>query len=341
MNIGFHNFYNRLNNNRMFETSDAGIGDDILYPMVRLRQRLEGAGHSAATIDTAPLDSFDAVVFCDYPTKFNARFRRLLAMSTPVYLMLFESPAVRPDNWNVSNHAPFRKVFTWSPLLEGEKYVRFRMPVKLPDKSQFHPNKAEKLCCMIASQKYSWVKEELYTERVRAIRWFELNHPEDFDLYGQRWGNYYFEGKASLINPLLARLYGTDGKQRQRSDFFPSWRGSVGSKRAVLQHYKFCICYENASYPGWITEKIWDAMFAGCVPIYLGDREIYESVPNDAFVDGRQFKDYEKLYDYLCSMPPSIYESKRRAGHDCVHGEAAKQFGAEAFCDAIIREVVC
>jgi hypothetical protein len=31
---------------------------------------------------------------------------------------------------------------------------------------------------------------ELYSKRVEAIKWFEKNHPEDFDFYGIGWDRY-------------------------------------------------------------------------------------------------------------------------------------------------------
>ena len=56
-----------------------------------------------------------------------------------------------------------------------------------------------------------------------------------------------------------------------------------------MRQYRFSICYENASYPGWLTEKMLDAMFAGSVPVYLGDPEVAKLVPTEAFIDKRLF----------------------------------------------------
>ena len=46
------------------------------------------------------------------------------------------------------------------------------------------------------------------------------------------------------------------------------------SKIEWLKQYKFNICFENASYPGYLTEKIFDAFEAGCIPIYWGDTSL-------------------------------------------------------------------
>lgn len=46
--------------------------------------------------------------------------------------------------------------------------------------------------------------------------------------------------------------------------------GSVPDKIEFMRPYKFCIAYENSSYPGYVTEKIMDCFIAGCIPIYWG-----------------------------------------------------------------------
>lgn len=42
-------------------------------------------------------------------------------------------------------------------------------------------------------------------------------------------------------------------------------------KHEFLQKYKFNICFENSSDPGYITEKYFHAKAAGCIPVYWGD----------------------------------------------------------------------
>ncbi|RDU64628.1 hypothetical protein CQA53_07700 [Helicobacter didelphidarum] len=50
--------------------------------------------------------------------------------------------------------------------------------------------------------------------------------------------------------------------------------GRVGNKIEWLRDYKFNICFENSSNPGYLTEKLFDAYAAGCVPIYWGDTSL-------------------------------------------------------------------
>ena len=40
------------------------------------------------------------------------------------------------------------------------------------------------------------------------------------------------------------------------------------SKMDVFRRYRFCIAMENTVAHDYVTEKLWDAFAAGCVPIY-------------------------------------------------------------------------
>ena len=55
----------------------------------------------------------------------------------------------------------------------------------------------------------------------------------------------------------------------------------VANKHEWLQNYKFNLCFENASFPGYLTEKLFDAYNAGCVPIYWGDTSLRVGLVDD------------------------------------------------------------
>jgi len=42
------------------------------------------------------------------------------------------------------------------------------------------------------------------------------------------------------------------------------------NKHIYLQNYRFNICPENSDYDGYVTEKIFQAIDAGCIPVYYG-----------------------------------------------------------------------
>jgi len=61
------------------------------------------------------------------------------------------------------------------------------------------------------------------------------------------------------------------------------------AKRSFLQQYKFTIAFENDLFPGYQTEKLYDAMLAGTLPIYLGDPTIGEIFNTKSFIHGRDY----------------------------------------------------
>jgi len=51
------------------------------------------------------------------------------------------------------------------------------------------------------------------------------------------------------------------------------------SKTDAMKHYKFCATFENSLVPDYVSEKLWDGMSAGCLPIYYGAPNIQEHLP--------------------------------------------------------------
>ena len=62
-----------------------------------------------------------------------------------------------------------------------------------------------------------------------------------------------------------------------------NWRSNYKSYR----HYRFCLVLENKYQPGYITEKIVLAFWAGCIPIYYGTQEVFDIFNPRAFDPGR------------------------------------------------------
>ncbi len=55
----------------------------------------------------------------------------------------------------------------------------------------------------------------------------------------------------------------------------------ANNKYKFIKQYKFNICLENSNAPGYVTEKIFQSVEAGCIPIYWGaDNKPEESILN-------------------------------------------------------------
>ena len=187
---------------------------------------------------------------------------------------------------------------------------------------------------MIVANKFKSHPLELYTERLKAIRWFEENHSEDFDLYGMGWDKYFFQGMLSKLNRFNAL-------RKILKSRYPSYKGPIESKKEIYKRYKFAICYENArDIPGYITEKIFDCFFVGCVPIYWGAPNITDHIPVDTFIDKRNFNTYEELYGYLNNISDKEYTSYLDAIKDFIKSDKIYSFTAEYFAKKIANEIL-
>ena len=56
-------------------------------------------------------------------------------------------------------------------------------------------------------------------------------------------------------------------------------------KRQFLKKYKFTISFENYVYPGYQTEKLYDAMLANSLPVYCGDPYINDIFNTASFIN--------------------------------------------------------
>jgi hypothetical protein len=98
------------------------------------------------------------------------------------------------------------------------------------------------------------------------------------------------------------------------------------------------LCYENIrEEPGYITEKIFDCMRAGCVPIYWGAPNITEYVDPGAFIDRRKFKSDSELEAFLLSINEHEYERLQKAMQDYLQSELFAKFLPPAYADTIIH----
>lgn len=343
MNFGFWNFYTFYNKNRMFTEAKSLVGEDLAYSTVLLAQKLQALGHQVATLDMQDLSWFDKVFFIDYPTKFNKHFRNLLNAGHPeINLILAEPPVVRPDNYDEKKHAAFNRVMTWKNALcqaNPEKYRRYFLTNRhRPDSFSKIPFRERKLCVMVNSFMFSVHPRELYSERIRAIRWFEANAPKDFDLIGMDWDKPLLTGQLSKLNFPLRFAYRRLPLLKQiKLDRFPSFIGpNTKSKHETLKDYKFCLAYENSREEDYLSEKIFDAFYAGCVPVYLGAPNILDSIPAAAFVDRRNFKTHDELYHYISSMKETEYQGYLAAIDAYLHGPKMRQFTADSFAETFI-----
>lgn len=74
---------------------------------------------------------------------------------------------------------------------------------------------------------------------------------------------------------------------------------AVEAKAAFLPKYKFNMCFENSSYPGYATEKLYEALVFKTVPIYWGSPTIALDFNPRAFLSWHDYQDDDKFLDKI------------------------------------------
>jgi len=125
-------------------------------------------------------------------------------------------------------------------------------------------------CCKV-NEKELYMKEKFCAfvvtnpcqpMRNSAFQW--LNNYKNVDSAGRLFNN--------MGDKIFAGLGGGGGELK---------------KLEFLKEYKFCLAYENASSPGYTTEKLLHAKAAGCIPIYWGDPRVERDFDTSGFIDAR------------------------------------------------------
>ena len=287
MKVGIHNVYEHITTDGfLFKNGDVGMGHNLLKPWTDLYQYGKVNGIDFVTLDQIEgISELDAVLFMDRPLPGNPLLNAIIVSGIPRYLMLYECEVIMPSNWDLDYHTQFDRIFTWNDaLVDGQRYIKnnFVTDPECPyDIAVLHSAfEQRKMMCVVAGAKMNTHPNELYSDRIRAVRWFEQTAPEDLDLYGTGWSR----------------------------DSFPGYCGTARDKLAVMSQYRFSLCYENAkNYPGYITEKVMDCLLAGVVPVYGGAPNIERWLPPDCFIDLRQFGDYFALHDHLRTMDSATH----------------------------------
>lgn len=178
---------------------------------------------------------------------------------------------------------------------EHEKYLRFPLWLTY----MFAPN----------------ATEDDIRSRCKELRYPQINNKSKFasliaryDWNGIRSEIFDSLRKIGDIDCPSALLYNDDTLLNQFQD----------DKTAYLKQYKFNICPENTNAYGYVTEKLFEAISAGCIPIYWGNYNMPEDkiLNKDAILfwekDGNNDKLFETInllvtseseYQYFANQP--------------------------------------
>lgn len=319
--------YKSYYENRLFDTNDSILNrDGTLEPFFRLRL---AAGVRGIKVNTADY-LFNALTnaYGDYYS-FGLLDNYLeLAKSPNVRLrgfVIMEPPVVAPKLYralpDLTKH--FEYVYLHNTIGDGYS-------LKNVDRSRLRSFYWPQPLYDVKSS--YWVNED----RVNRIVVINGNHiPRSFSqqLYGKR-----IEVIARLAKLGVVDLFGRGWDQwwSHRSMWPPYWRnyktlmsvyrGTCESKYEVLSRYRFSLCFENMAMNGYVTEKLFDCLYAGTIPLYLGASNIEQLVPSKAYIDCRYFDTWEEMAKHVMAMSDIEIERMRLAGRDFIRSDAGKQY---------------
>ena len=82
-------------------------------------------------------------------------------------------------------------------------------------------------------------------------------------------------------------------------------------KHALLRNYPFYLAFENSIDVDYVSEKVFHALEAGTLPVYLGASNVKDFVSRRSVVELRDHGSAEALAAYLKSLldDPALYDS--------------------------------
>jgi hypothetical protein len=78
--------------------------------------------------------------------------------------------------------------------------------------------------------------------------------------------------------------------------------GYPAHKMRFMAPYKFSIAFENASYPGYTTEKLYHAMLADTLPIYWGNPLVRRDFNPKSFLNAADYPSLEALVERVIEV---------------------------------------
>lgn len=321
-----------FSDNAIFDLNNPLNRDDGFKSWISLREAF--SAHDIS-LDTA--DQFINSAHADFELHLDCRPTTHAIKS---YLLMLESHLIKPLNAKPTLWQRYNKVFTWrDDLVDGKQFIKINYPQQICIPEIDGWQQRQQLCCLIAGNKSLARSDnrDLYVERIKTIQWFEKHAKDALNLYGTDWDlpmiGHGFTGK--VLRVLFKKL-----KRVRPFKKLQTYKGKLDRKSDALLTTKFNICYENvADLPGYITEKIFDSFFYGCVPVYWGASNITQYIPANCFIDRKQFKNTAEMYAFLNTVTETEYIEYQRNIVRFLQSDQAQKFSTATFVNTIVDTV--
>ena len=130
-------------------------------------------------------------------------------------------------------------------------HVHFHHMAEAAELNTIKPSRKKLICSVVSG--FNGVPG--YEDRRKFLEGFSKSTPK-FDIFGR-----YSKSIQSL----------------------PAYGGYAASKYQTLSQYRYNLAIENSVEDWYISEKIFDSLLCGCMPIYYGSEKIFDLLPNTWF----------------------------------------------------------
>lgn len=302
---------------KLFYTSDKeGNVVPRKSPMYDMQQVFLKNGDEFHTVDIFPdLSKVDFFLMFELNWEWLHKLIRIGKEKSVIYCNA-EPPVVTklncPKGYRFLAHF-FPYILTWNREWIDDKTV-FRRNIPYYFSVDMGEIKFDnrKLITGISGNKKSRHPSELYSEREKVYSFLEKNYPNEFEFFGTGW----------------------DKKEH------PNYCGKVESKSKTYHKYRYAICFENMKdISDYVTEKIWDCLGSGIVPIYAGAKNIEDYVPRTCYIDYFQFSNCEELVRYLLTIDEEQYQGYLFAAQKLLESNIKEKFSGEEYARCIYNVV--
>ena len=322
------------------------------------REEATKQGFSLDTCDLVDPKQADILWFMDPPREKRKflEIKRSAKRGAKLVLQILESPLFFPAAFVEANRREFDAVVSFEYGNGQDNQFTYKLPIDPEPSFEGLPFHERKLAVMVNTNRvegwlatrklglvglpgmgayfsgwklppFHWLhpaKGELYSWRRKMAQEFEQTNRDGLDVFGPGWNG----EKISWCALYPRRRY--TGWKSDKVDYNLERVGY--GKRKKLVNYKFVIASENyTGLRGYISEKIFDAILGGSVPVYLGEKKITDFVPENSFIDARQFHSLEHLVKKLERMSEEEWQQVRVAGTAFLNFKAFQEFTTEKF----------
>lgn len=309
--------------NKLFDLSDAKLNrDDSLLPFHRMNSALRAKDISVNTVDLllggdvgAPDNKYFSMgMLANIP---KLKLRKDVELKG---FLIMEPPVVAPELYDAlpGLTAQFGAVYVHNTIGDGYSLAgvdqgrlrKFYWPqpyMGVIEKYWTKTDRLNRIVVINGNHKPKGRVRELYSKRIEAMA--SLAALNAVDLYGRGWRKWWTRTSAWLPYWLNRRV------------LMSIYRGECLSKYETLSRYRYSLCFENMEMTGYVTEKIFDCLYAGTIPLYWGAPDIASLVPPDVYIDVRKFSSFDDLWSAINKMSAADVDAMRAAGRAFLNSE--------------------